>query len=92
MSWRWAEKIWLISASNPVVKFDIKGLSFNDIPFVEYNNVRYELTAQTATTYISPNLPLDSDAKTIRLIIGDKHQDFGLKLDLGSEEDDLFDF
>lgn len=81
-----------ISASNPVVKFDIKGLSFNDIPFVEYNNVRYELTAQTATTYISPNLPLDSDAKTIRLIIGDKHQDFGLKLDLGSEEDDLFDF
>lgn len=79
-----------VSASNPVLKFDIRGLSFNDIPIIEYNNVRYELIAQSENNYITPNLPLSQDAKTIRLIIGNKHRDFNLELKLGLEEEELF--
>lgn len=81
-----------VSASNPIVKFSIRGLAYNDIPVVEYNNVRYDLITQPGEIYVTPNLPLSHDAQCIRLIIGDKYQDFKLKLDLGTEEEDLFNF
>lgn len=81
-----------VSASNPIIKFDIRGLAYNDIPIVEYNNIRYDLTAQSENSYITPKLPLSLDAHNIRLIIGDKHRDFKLKLDLGTAEEDLFNF
>ncbi len=88
----WTAKLqdFEVSASNPVLKFDIRGLSFNDIPIVEYNNVHYELIAQSGNSYITPCLPLLQDAKNIRLIIGDKYRDFKLELKLGLEEEDLF--
>ena len=88
----WTAKLqdFEVSASNPVLNFDIRGLSFNDIPIVEYNNVHYELIAQSGNSYITPCLPLLQDAKNIRLIIGDKYRDFKLELKLGLEEEDLF--
>lgn len=79
-----------VSASNPILTFDISGLSFNDIPIVEYNNVRYDLKYQSGNSYITPSLPLSQDAKTIRVIVGDTHRDFNLELNLGLEEEELF--
>lgn len=79
-----------VSASNPILSFDISGLSFNDIPIVEYNNVRYDLKYQSGNSYITPSLPLSQDAKTIRVIVGDTHRDFNLELNLGLEEEELF--
>lgn len=79
-----------VSASNPILTFDISGLSFNDIPIVEYHNVRYDLKYQSGNSYITPSLPLSQDAKTIRVIVGDTHRDFNLELNLGLEEEELF--
>lgn len=81
-----------VSSSNPIVKFKIKGLPVDQIALVEYNGLEYQLIAQTDDIYFTPHLPLDNSAKTILLKIGDKSQSFNLKLNLGSEEADLFDF
>ncbi len=81
-----------ISASNPVVKFKIKGIPLDQIAMVEYNGVEYQLHAQSGDVYSTPHLPLDASAQTILLKIGEKSQSFTLKLSLGGEEEDLFDF
>ena len=81
-----------ISASNPIVKFKIKGVPFDQTPLVEYNGVEFMLVSGTDDTYFTPHLPLDAFATSILLKIGDKSQSFNLKLDLGTEEEDLFDF
>jgi len=81
-----------ISASNPVVKFKIKGIPIDQIAMVEYNGIEYQLNALPGDVYSTPNLPLDASAQTILLKIADKSQFFNLKLSLGTEEEDLFDF
>jgi len=81
-----------ISASNPVIKFKIKGIPIDQIAMVEYNGIEYQLIAQSGDVYSTPLLPLDASAQTIILKIGDKAQSFTLKLSLGGEEEDLFDF
>lgn len=81
-----------ISASNPVVKFKIKGVPFDQTAMVEYNSIEYQLNAVASDVYSTPHLPLDASAQTILLKIGDKSQTFNLKLSLGSVEEDLFDF
>jgi len=81
-----------ISASNPVVKFKIKGIPIDQIAMVEYNGIEYQLNALPGDVYSTPHLPLDASAQTILLKIADKSQFFNLKLSLGTEEEDLFDF
>lgn len=81
-----------ISASNPIVKFKIKGVPYDQIPMVEYNGIEYQLNDNSGNVYATPHLPLDTSAQSILLKIGDKSQSFNLKLSLGSEEEDLFDF
>lgn len=81
-----------ISASNPVVKFKIKGFPFDQTAMVEYNSIEYPLNALPGDIYSTPHLPLAASAQTILLKIGDKSQIFNLKLSLGSVENDLFDF
>lgn len=59
---------------------------------VEYNGIEYQLNALPGDVYSTPHLPLDASAQTILLKIADKSQFFNLKLSLGTEEEDLFDF
>ncbi len=81
-----------VSASNPVVRYNIKGLSFSDIPYVIYNNKRYELNQETDNIYISDNLELIANITEIELIIGSYTYNAQIAINLGAEEDDLFDF
>lgn len=88
----WTGQNWQVLKSLLQIPFSIwhSRTFFNDIPIVVYNNVHYELIAQSGNSYITPCLPLLQDAKNIRLIIGDKYRDFKLELKLGLEEEDLF--
>lgn len=80
-----------ITGANPVVKYSIKGISYNDIPHVIYNNKRYELNLQEENTYYSDRLRLIEGINNIKLCINSYTLSSQIKINLGAEEDDLFD-
>jgi hypothetical protein len=79
-----------ISGTNPIVNFSITGLSVSDNPYIVYNNKRYELSKHTNGNYISTHLSLVENITNITLYIGHDSQSFQLQINLGAEEDDLF--
>ena len=81
-----------IVASNPVVKYAIKGLVSIDTPFVTYNGVDYRLHRIDGYVYESERLNLVSTSTRITLRIGDFKQIDNLRINTGVQEDDLFGF
>lgn len=80
-----------ITGNNPVVEFEIKGDNVVN-PYILYGNNRYNLT-KTGDIYRSDNLVLVAATRTVTLYIGTAYeQTFDLKINIGAEEDDLFDF
>lgn len=81
-----------IVASNPVVRYTIKGLSSIDMPHVSYNGVDYRLYKTNGDVYESERLNLVGTSTRIVLCIGDFKQTDNLSINLGAQEDDLFGF
>ena len=81
-----------IVASNPVVKYAIKGLVSIDTPFVTYNGVDYRLHRIDGYVYESERLNLVSTSTRITLRIGYFKQIDNLRINTGVQEDDLFGF
>jgi hypothetical protein len=79
-----------ISGTNPVLNFSITGLSGSDIPHIVYNNKQYELSKHANGNYISSHLKLVENITDVTLNIGHDFQSFQLQINLGAEEDDLF--
>lgn len=82
----------VITASNPVVRYAIKGLNSIDTPIVVYNGVDYSLHRISGGIYESEHLHIVETAKTITLIIGDFRQQDTVVIKTGAQEEDLFDF
>jgi len=80
-----------ITGTNPIVKYNIKGIINSDIPYVIYNNKRYELNLQEVNTYYSERLTLIDGVNNIKLCIDSYTFSSQIKINLGAEEDDLFD-
>ncbi len=80
-----------VSGSNPVVIYDIKGIDHNDIPYIVYNNKRYELNLLEENTYRSDRLALAEGITDIKLHISSSSISSQIKVNLGVEEEDLFD-
>lgn len=81
-----------IVASNPVVKYAIKGLGSIDTPFVTYNGADYRLHRIDGYVYESERLNLVNTSTRITLRIGDFKQIDDLSINTGVQEDDLFGF
>ena len=82
-----------IITNNPVVKFDIKGLSSADSPIIRYNGREYNLNKMNDNLYESERINLVDTCKSVTLIIGKTfQQDFPITMNTGTEEEDLFDF
>jgi hypothetical protein len=79
-----------ITGTNPIVKYSIKGLSAIDKPFVIYNGKQYSLRTVSDNVYESERLNLVDNETEIKLCIGTVSQTSHLKLNLGAQEDDLF--
>ena len=79
-----------ISASKPIVKYRIKGLSTVDTPSVKYNGVDYSLIKTGNCTYESERLNLVETSTQIVLKINDYTQSDSLIIRTGVDEDDLF--
>lgn len=81
-----------IVASNPVVKYAIKGLGSIDTPFVTYNGADYRLHRTDGYVYESERLNLVNTSTRITLRIGDFKQIDDLSINTGVQENDLFGF
>ena len=80
-----------VSASNPVMRFEIRGLANKDWPHIMYNGKRYDLHLETGCTYVSEMMELVNDVDTFELWIDDYSHKMRFKAKLGTEENDLFD-
>lgn len=81
-----------VSGADPIVKYVIKGLSYADTPYLMYNGTRYELNLHEGDNYYSEKLKLVANENTIYLHIGSYSSSSKININLGAEEDDLFEF
>ena len=81
-----------VSVINPIVKYIIKGLSSCDSSYVIYNEKRYDLNHQDGENYFSDRLDLVAAKNTIVLHIGSYTLSSIININLGAEENELFDF
>lgn len=81
-----------LSGANPVARFRIKGMPSTDIPFVSYNNGHYSLQHIEDDVFETEPLCVDTDCRSISLIIGEVTRVYSIDINVGLEEDDLFDF
>lgn len=83
-----------LDSTNPVLSFEIRGLSSVDIPTLLYNNAEYALTNAGEDTYTSERLTLTNTANTVTVLINGESFDscFKIKVSTGAQEDELFDF
>lgn len=81
-----------ILASNPVLQYTIKGLNSIDCPIITYNGVEYRLNKVGGDLYESEHLNLMPTATTVTLKINDFQQTDYLNVNMGAQEDDLFNF
>lgn len=80
-----------INGTNPIVSFNIKGLSSVDIPEIEYNGITYSLNDSGAGTYTSEKLNLVDTCKSVTLRIGENFiKKFSVSVNTGANEEDLF--
>lgn len=81
-----------ITGNNPAIEFEIKG-SENATPYIFYNSKRYNLTKSTGNKYVSTAIEIAAAVTSVTLYIGDDYkQNFTLSINIGAEENDLFDF
>lgn len=80
-----------VNSTNPVLNFDIRGLSSVDVPTLNYNGATYILTNTNGTIYTSERLALTDTANTATVLInGESFGKFNIKVSTGAQEEDLF--
>lgn len=80
-----------VSASNPIMRFTINGLSNVDIPFIMYGKKRYALHLESNCIYASDPVELISGIDEVEVWVDCIAYPFHFKAKLGTEENDLFD-
>ena len=78
-----------LSATAPIIRFEIKGLK-DEIPFVVYNSKSYKLSNIAGNEYQSARIELVQNARDIVLSIGSSKQNYQIDINFGAEEEDLF--
>lgn len=84
------QRTFVLSGTDPVIRFSISGLTNADVPYVEYNGRKYKMFRTSATEWVSESLALVSECNDVSVTVRDKRFDFKVRLELGAEENDLF--
>lgn len=79
-----------VSASNPVVRFKVSGLSSVDTPNILYNGQQYEMHAEGGDIWCSVPLVLVSNVDKVSIVVQGLEHSYKIKLNMGVVEDDLF--
>lgn len=85
-----SQRTFQLSASNPVVRFQITGISSAETPYILYNGHRYDMHAEGGNIWCSAPLAVASNVDKGQIVIEEYAHEFKVKLNLGVEEDDLF--
>lgn len=80
-----------VSASNPVMKFEIKGLSNKDVPYLIYNGKHYALHLEIGELYTSDHMDLVAGVDLVEVMVEGMSHPFHFKAKFGTEENDLLD-
>lgn len=80
-----------ISGNNPILIFQIKGVNSLEIPKLIYNKIGYNLNCLGGNKYKTDKLNLQQGIEEVEVRIGTYSQKFKIKINLGAEEEDLFD-
>lgn len=80
-----------VSASNPVMKFEIKGLSNKDVLYLIYNGKHYTLHLENGELYTSDHMDLVAGVDLVEVMVEGMSHPFHFKAKFGTEENDLFD-
>ena len=82
-----------VSATDPIVKLQLKGLSKTDTPYIIYNNKSYQLTKTDEDEFTSERLEVDENVSDIRVLVsGTEIGIHTISWKMGAQEEDLFDF
>ena len=79
-----------LSASSPIARFKITGLTSAEIPYIKYNGKRYEMSPEGSDIWCSSPLILSATENKIKVVLNDNEYNFKVKINLGVEEEDLF--
>lgn len=85
-----AQKTFELSASNPVLRFRITGISNAETPYIMYNGKRYDMHQEEGNIWCSTPIVLDTTVDKGQIVVEEYPHDFKVKLKLGVEEEDLF--
>ena len=82
-----------VSATDPVVKLQLKGLSKTDTPYIIYNSKSYTLSKTSEDEFVSAPLDVDENVNDICVFVsGTEVVTLTLVWKMGAQEEDLFDF
>lgn len=78
-----------LSATAPIIRFEIKGLK-DEVPCVVYNSKSYKLSKTVDNEYQSSHVELVLNVQDVVLCIGSTKQKYHIDINVGAEEEDLF--
>jgi hypothetical protein len=81
-----------LTGANPTVQFRIKNIPSIEIPYMEYNDLRYALHQIGNDLFESEPLVLNDQSNVVSLVIGNIIRHYTVDVSTGAKEDDLFDF
>lgn len=81
-----------ISGSYPRAQIEIKNLPSTENPYINYNGKTYNLHHLSNDIYETDDLILDKNCQELTLSIGEIERPMRIKVSIGVQEDDLFDF
>ena len=81
-----------VEASNPYVRFAIKGLKGNETLSLKYATRKYKLKQVDTNTYESEALQLVEGNTQVVLCVNDSEWVYNININIGFKEDDLFNF
>ena len=79
-----------LSGANPKVQFRIKNIPTTEIPFIEYNEGKYELHQTDTDLFESEPIIVNEQCTNITLTIGSVLRCYEVRVASGAKEDDLF--
>lgn len=82
-----------VSATDPVVKLQIKGLAKTDVPYINYGGKSYFLTRTGEDAFVSEPLVANENEGCIKILVnGTEVDEVTIHWNMGAKEEDLFDF
>lgn len=88
----WSAEILSIELTgvNPTIQFRIKNVPSTEIPYIEYDGVKYALIQYGTDLFESMPIAVNENCTVVCLVIGDVMRYYNVEITTGAQEEDLF--